>query len=86
MKNLKELAQEALNVQDASNLSGVVHAFSRAMTDLRGNLPNASTEALNHHPVSVLFADKIAHLTGTQKFGHPTISKAYREIYKILET
>ena len=33
-KTLKELAQQALDIQDACNASGVVHAFSRTMTDL----------------------------------------------------
>ena len=59
---LKKAAQDALAVQDACNLSGVVHAFSRAMTVIRENT-NGTDEA-NRHPIAVLFADKIADLTG----------------------
>lgn len=76
-KTMKELAREALAVQDACNLSGVVHGFSRAITNLRELLPNAGTDAINHHPVCLLWADKIAHLTGTQDLGNSDVMKAY---------
>ena len=69
MRTMKELCQEAIDIQTASNLSGVVHAFSRAMTDLRTLLDkdeNFSTEMLNRHHVSILFSDKIASLTGSE--------------------
>lgn len=69
MKELKDLAIEALQVQDACNLSGVVHGFSRAITELRRileNEPEFSTDKLNTHPVCLLWADKIASLTGIQ--------------------
>ena len=76
---LKELAREALAVQDACNLSGVVHGFSRAMTDLRANSPELGTDALNHHPIAVLWADKVAHLTGTQaQWPSGAVTDAYR--------
>lgn len=64
MRTLKELAKEALDVQDACNLSGVVHAFSRAMTDLGQHVQG--TEARNRHPVAILYASKIASLTGCE--------------------
>ena len=63
MRTIKELCQEAVAVQDACNLSGVVHSFSRVMTDLRAALPSAGTADINRHPVSVMFASKIASLT-----------------------
>ena len=68
MKSLQEMAREALEVQNACNLSGVVHSFSRTMTDLREALqgPNFSTEMLNTHPITVMFSDKIASLTGSE--------------------
>ena len=65
MKTIKELSKEAIDVQNASNLSGIVHSFSRAMTDLRANLPNAGTDEINSHPVSVLYSNKIASLTNS---------------------
>jgi len=69
MRTLKELATEALQVQDACNLSGVLHAWSRSITELRVLLEGQtgfSTDKLNRHPISVVWADKVASLTGTQ--------------------
>lgn len=63
MRTMKELAQEAIDVQDACNLSGVVHAFSRAMTCLCEM--GMGTNERNTHPIAVLFSDKIASLTGS---------------------
>lgn len=66
MRTIKELAKEAIAAQDACNLSAVVHSFSRAMTDLR-EIAHAegweSTDKINGHPISILYADKIASLT-----------------------
>jgi len=66
MKQMKDLAKEAINVQDACNLSGVVHSFSRIITELREIARVEgweSTKMINNHPVCILFADKIASLT-----------------------
>lgn len=63
-KTMKELATEALDVQDASVLSGVVHGFSRAIKRLRELLPNVGTDEINRHPVAVMWGDKIKSLTG----------------------
>lgn len=67
MRTMKELAQEALDVQSACNLSGCIHAFSRTITELRSLLEaegGFSTDKLNQHHICVLFASKIASLTG----------------------
>lgn len=65
-KNLYDLTREALQVQDACNLSGVVHGFARAIIRLRELHPDLDTDAINKHDICILWADKIAHLTGTQ--------------------
>lgn len=66
MKTMKELAQKALDVQDACNLSGVVHTFSEVIRELR-EVARAEgwegTEAINRHPICLLFSSKIASLT-----------------------
>jgi len=84
-RTLQELAKEALEVQDACNLSGVVHGFSRAITDLRKACPHLGTDELNHHPICILWADKIAHLTGTQVCGHDTVTDAYPVVSELAE-
>jgi len=75
--NLKELAQEALDVQNACNLSGVVHGWSRSISQLRLLLPNAGTDEINNHPINVLWCDKCASLCGIQSFAHDNVMKAY---------
>jgi len=72
-EELKRAAQDALTVQDACNLSGVVHAFSRAMSVVKENT-NGTDEA-NRHPIAVLFADKIMDMVGRPDF------KGYGDAY-----
>lgn len=67
-RTMTDLAKEALQVQDACNLSGVVHSFSRAITRLRALLEaegKGGTDAVNRHPICSLWADKISTLTGS---------------------
>jgi len=62
--------QIALDIQDACNLSGVVHAFSRIMGKIcrESDRNGQGTEWKNTHPISVLFASKIASLTNSEDF------------------
>lgn len=66
---MRRLADDALNVQMACNLSGIVHSFSKAMTTLREIAREEgweSTDKLNTHPVAILYSSKIASLTGSE--------------------
>ena len=60
--------REALTVQDACNLSGVVHAWSRVLDKIwfEARAAGQGTDYVNRHPISVLFADKLADLAGTR--------------------
>lgn len=62
MRSLSELAREAIQIQDACNLSGLVHGWSRSVTELRKNLPDASTERINTHPINRLWVSKLFSL------------------------
>lgn len=69
---MQQIADEALAVQSACNLSGVVHAFSRMISDVRTHLESqnkSSTDNVNKHPACILFATQIAFLTGISKSG-----------------
>ncbi len=68
---IKEAAQAALDVQDACNLSGVILKFSEVCQALwdeanESTTGRRGTNWVNTHPISILFADKIAHLVGTK--------------------
>lgn len=74
---MADLAREALQVQDACNLSGVVLGFGRAVSRLRKLLEaegKGSTDQINRHPVCVLWTSKIESLVGETSFS--TYSKA----------
>jgi hypothetical protein len=62
----QELINEAWQVQDACNLSGVVFSFARSMERLcvLSREQNNGTDWRNKHIVAKLFADKIMHLAG----------------------
>ena len=76
-RTMHDLVRNALQVQDACNLSGVVHSFSRDIARLRqlcDKDPRFSTTRLNEHPVCVLYASKIASLTG---YAYGSFNDAY---------
>jgi len=83
MRTLQELAREAYEVQDACNLSGVAHGFARALSDLRAH--TSGTDETNTHPIAQLWADKIAHLTGTQGDSGDRIFVAYRAVHALMD-
>ena len=65
-KTLQQLAQEAILVQDACNLRGVLRSFHEASLSL-GRLPECTgTDWVNTHPIMVLYADKVSSLTHLQ--------------------
>ena len=80
-KTIKQLAQEALDVQNACNLCGVVQSFARAMIDLGEHVKG--TDARNAHPITVLWADKVAHLAGIQDIGNDSTMKAYNVVHDL---
>ena len=57
---------DALMVQSACNLSGVVHSFSEILSRLvkEAQELGKGTDWVNQHPICVLFAEQIKHLSG----------------------
>lgn len=86
MKTLKELAQEALDVQNACNLSGVVISFTRVIQELKLHYPGDSAHDFNKLPIIAMWADKIASLTGTQNMGAVQYSSIYDTVTKLSES
>lgn len=82
MKTMREAAQSALDVQDACNLSGVVHSFSKVVTILREQRDCNGTTWVNEHPVSILYSAKIASLTGVAHIAEG-FEKAWDECTKL---
>lgn len=85
MKTMKELAQEALDVQDACNLSGVIHSWSEVITQLRKILPNGGTQVLSLHPINKLFAAKVIELTCMGFAKQEKYEEAFRECERMVK-
>lgn len=80
-KTLKQLAKDVLVVQNACNLCGVAQSFAKAMIDL-GEHTNGTDEC-NNHPITILWVDKLASLTGTQDIGNATTFRAYNKVHDL---
>jgi len=89
VRTWQEMAKEAMAVQDACNLSGVVASFNLILKEVRHRLESegkGGTNAYNTHPICRVYADKIAHLTGTQSFGNdPSIVAAYMWLSNLVD-
>lgn len=86
MRTMQELAREALQVQDACNLSGVVHGFSRAITELREILRQdgiVDTAMINMNPICCLWASKIHDLARMGLSDHEAFRVAYNACKEI---
>jgi hypothetical protein len=68
----KQDYKDAITVQDACNLSGVVHSFSAIVSRIweEARMKNEGTDWVNGHPICVLFASKIADLVGVRDVGY----------------
>ncbi len=53
---------DAIRVQDACNLSGILHSWLRTIARMRED--GLGTDGTNHHVVSRMYASKVAYLTG----------------------
>jgi uncharacterized protein YqkB len=76
---MKQLYKNAIDVQDACNLSGIVHSFSRDISRLRELNPGMGTDEINSHAICVLYSDKIRSLVGDD------FSKAYNEAMEAIK-
>ena len=81
MTSLQDLAREAIQVQDACNLSGVAHGFSKAMSDLRSM--GLDSSACAQHPITLVWIDKLASLSGYRQDYSSDMIAAYREVERM---
>jgi hypothetical protein len=77
MKTFKELYQEAIDVQDASNACGVAQTFARVMIDL-GYITNGTCNR-NKHLITTLWLNKLCSLN---EYSEEKITEAYEEAVK----
>jgi hypothetical protein len=73
-RTVKELAQEVIAVQNASNIRGVVRSFGEAMTDLGKLVPGG--DELATHPITVMWVSKLESLS---RYSFERFGEAYNE-------
>lgn len=72
IRSWKELAQDALLVSNACNLSGVILSFARVVIEVRRRLEfegNINTHVVNMHPVCIIYAQAISNITNCNNTG-----------------
>ncbi len=70
-RTMKQLASDAIMVQNASNLSGVLLSWADYIRIIRmyaNDIGNGGTDFINRHPVNVLFADKLRDMASGDYF------------------
>jgi hypothetical protein len=86
---LQEAAAQAILVQDACNMSGVLASFDRIVMDVlwpEAHRQGTGTDWVNQHPICYLFLDKLMSLNHRQCLCGTNVnqfSKAYDAVQKI---
>lgn len=86
---IQQAADAALAVQDACNLSGVAMTFGLVCEAVREDLHSRDefdTPTFNHHPVIVLFLDKMAQLAGLCPVGPDDYGRTYDACKRLART
>jgi len=89
MKTIQECAMEALQVQNACNLSGVVHSFGEVMQSISDYAfeHGKGTDWKNNHPIVIAFIDKLSSLASVQCLDCRLVKMAwaYKECERLAE-
>ncbi len=80
-RSMKELAQEALDVQNASNLLGIANSFYKALCDLRGN--GLFSEDIENHPITLMWVWKLTSMVGNVSLNLDNAVAAMAECEKL---
>ena len=76
--------EDAMAVQSACNLSGVVYSFARVMDKICEDT-DSGTKERNTHPICRLYAEQIMHLTCGGVGDNLSYRAAYMEVADIIE-
>lgn len=80
-RTLRELAKEAIDIQDACNVSALVFGWARCMERFNELFHKCDGDFRNTHPINVMWSDKLASLTGAQYGG--LYAEKYAECQKL---
>jgi hypothetical protein len=86
MTAFQNAANDALMVQNACNLSGVVNSWGKAVTAIWDEAREGQmrgTDWVNRHPINVLFAAKATELSGGSPMAIDDYSAATKACWAI---
>ena len=85
LMTIQEAAQSALDVQDASNLSGVVFHFARVMQAIcdDSHSEGTGTRERNRHPIVTMYLLKLCELNGCGSTLHESYERAEAECLRL---
>lgn len=74
----------AIGIQDACNLSGIVHAFSDVITRIwvTAHENGEGTEWVNTHPICLMYLDKFAQLS---KYHTTPLAGVWERVNKVIK-
>jgi ABC-type branched-subunit amino acid transport system substrate-binding protein len=81
---LRKAARDAVQVQDACNLSGITHSFVSIITDVLRPVADEIGITMHTHPITRLFVDKLASLAGVQDLGNRNVMNAYDDVRALI--
>ena len=85
--NLRHLAKNALQVQNASNILGLSKSYARDLQDLADTLRSlglpSHTDAICYHCINQLWASKLHNLAGIGMTRCDVFGIAYEECQKL---
>lgn len=68
MTPYQRACKNSLDVQDACNISGVLHSFLEDLAAVRAHPGNSGTDWIRRHPVVVLYVDKLFDMVGRPEY------------------
>ena len=83
---IQQAAQQALDVQNACNLSGVLRTFNEVVSEVlwpESRRNGGGTRFVNLHPIATLFLYKLAALNGSECFCSEAITNFRRALAEV---
>ena len=82
-RTMKELAEEAIQVQNAGNIVAVAHSFAKVLEELKKDHGVYSTEELRSHFITRAWVDHMSNICGIAFQAAADISAAHMRCFEL---
>lgn len=82
---MMNIYHQAVLSQGATNLGALVRGWAKVMEEIQAEARehNHGTDWINKHPINVLFAEQVHHLTGSSSLYSESWDACQREVEKL---